>query len=94
MAPCIFSFARFCPSNDFGEISADDLWTLFSSTIEGLFDVEANLEIFEPKDYVTLLFSVSAAVFIAVATCKYMHIYVYWWALYTNLGYVDVYRVY
>ena len=57
----VFSFTRFCPSNDFGEISADDLWTLFSSTIEGLFDVEANLEIFEPKDYVTLLFSVSVA---------------------------------
>ena len=62
---------RFCPLNDFGEISADDLWTLFSSTIEGLFDVEANLEIFEPKDYVTLLFSVSAAVFNG-STCRYI----------------------
>lgn len=54
-------YFRFCPSNDFSEISADDLWTLFSSTIEGLFDVEANMEIFEAKDYVSLLFSVSAA---------------------------------
>ena len=53
------SIFRFCPSYDFGDVSANDLWTLFSSTIEGLFDVEANLEIFEPKDYVSLLFSVS-----------------------------------
>ena len=62
------SIFRFCPSYDFGDISANDLWTLFSTTIEGLFDVEANLEIFEPKDYVTLLFSVSTTVFVSSTT--------------------------
>jgi hypothetical protein len=57
--PSVYINFRFCPSYNFGDVSANDLWTLFSSTIEGLFDVEANLDIFEPKDYVTLLFSVS-----------------------------------
>lgn len=42
-----------------GDISALELWHLFSSMIEGLFSDEANLEVFPPNEYITLLFTVS-----------------------------------
>lgn len=49
---------RYCKVN-FGDISAVELWHLFSTTIEGLFDEEANLELFTPNEYLTLLFTVN-----------------------------------
>lgn len=50
--------ARFCKVN-FGDISAVELWHLFSSTIEGLFEEEAHLEVFSPNEYIALLYTVS-----------------------------------
>ena len=43
---------------NFGDISAVELWLLFSSTVEGLFGPDENLDIFAPTEYVVLLFIV------------------------------------
>ena len=53
---CFFC-SRYCNVN-FGDVSAVELWLLFSSTVEGLFEPDENLEIFAPNEYVTLLFTV------------------------------------
>ena len=49
---------RFCPQN-FGDTSSMEMWSMFCSTIENLFDEPANLEIFPPNAYIHLLCSVS-----------------------------------
>jgi len=43
----------------FGDVSAVELWHLFSSIVEGLFEPDENLEIFPPNEYITLLFTVT-----------------------------------
>ena len=53
-----FCCSRYCKVN-FGDVSAVELWHLFSSTVEGLFDNDSNLEIFGANEYITLLFTVS-----------------------------------
>lgn len=65
LSPPLF-LLRYCKVN-LGDISAVELWHLFSSTIEGLFDNDTNLEVFSPNEYLTLLFTVS--VFSSLAVC-------------------------
>ena len=49
---------RYC-NVKFGDVSAVELWHLFSSIVEGLFEPDENLAIFTPNDYITLLFTVT-----------------------------------
>ena len=48
---------RFCSQN-FGDTSSLEMWNMFCSTIENLFDEPANLEIFPPNAYIHLLYAV------------------------------------
>ena len=54
----MFFLFRYCKVT-FGDVSAVELWHLFSSTVEGLFDHDNNLEIFNSNEYITLYFTVS-----------------------------------
>ena len=48
---------RFCAHN-FGDTSSLEMWNMFCSTVENLFDEPANLELFSPNAYIHLLYAV------------------------------------